>query len=255
MALGEVIIKMPSVVDAKEILRQSTQGRTKPFIVRDTQNDQYVVKGVRGVGPPSLVSELICSELARRCELPVAEYSLMRFPTGMLDFSLEPSVSDLAGGMAFASKVAPHSQDLLFSQIGEIDALIQQRLLLFDIWVHNEDRCLSKQGGNVNLLWSLEKGLVVIDHNLAFDPLDRSGDFENHVFTHQRESFVDLEVRARHEEALDAALDDWDMIIGSIPLEWLYRDIDDETTEIHPTLSERFHLLARIRDPSFWSLI
>lgn len=248
-------MKSPCVVEAKEILRQSTQGRTKPFFIRDSHDDQYVVKGVRGVGPQSLVSEFICAELARRCELPVAEYSLMRFPTDMLDFSMEPKASDLKGGMAFASKVAPYSQDLLFSQIGEIEALIQQRLLIFDIWVHNEDRCLSSQGGNVNLLWSLEKGLVVIDHNLAFDPLNRAGDFENHVFSHQRECFTDLEVRARHEEVLDAALGDWDMIIDSIPLEWLYHDIDDESSEIQPTLAERFHLLARLRDPSFWSLI
>ena len=64
-----------------------------------------------------------------------------------------------------------------------------------------------------------------------------------------------MEVRARHEAVLDAALNDWDMIIDSIPLEWLYHDIDDDTSEIHPSLAERFNLLARLRDPSFWSLI
>lgn len=248
-------MKRPYVVEAKEILRQSTQGRTKPFIIRDANNDQYVVKGVNGVGQQSLVSELICSELARRCELPVAEYALMRFPTGMLDFSTEPRAGDLEGGMAFASKVAPHSQDLLFSLIGEVDEGTQQRLLLFDIWINNEDRCLSSQGGNVNLLWSAVSGLVVIDHNLAFDPINHTGNFENHVFSHQRERFADLEIRARHEAVLDATLNDWDMITDLIPLEWLYRDIDDEASEIQPTLAERFNLLVRLRDPSFWSLI
>lgn len=63
----------PRIVEAKEILRQSTQGRTQPFIVRDVMDEQYVVKGIHGVGQPSLVAELICAELARRCELPIAE--------------------------------------------------------------------------------------------------------------------------------------------------------------------------------------
>ncbi|WP_447529592.1 HipA family kinase [Vreelandella sp. TE19] len=254
MAVGKVTM-MPCIVEAREILRQSTQGRTKPFIVRDTQGDQYIVKGASGVGPPSLVSELICSELARRCELPIADYALMRFPAGMLDFSLEPGAFDLKGGLAFASKIVPYSQDLTFSQAGNVSEATQQRLLLFDIWINNEDRCLSSQGGNVNLLWSETRGLVVIDHNLAFDPIDRTGCFNNHVFSHQRTHFDDLEVRARHAAVLDAALDDWDMITDSIPLEWLHLDVDDEATEIHPTLAERFDLLARLRDPSFWSLI
>lgn len=245
----------PRVVEAKEILRQSTQGRTKPFIIRDANDEQYVVKGVRGVGQPSLVSELICSELGRRCGLPVADYALMQFPTGMLDFSQEPDANDLKEGLAFASKVIPFAQEFTFDQVDKIDEVLQQRLLLFDIWVSNEDRCLSRQGGNVNLLWTAKEGLVVIDHNLAFDPIGRAGDFENHVFSHQRNCHEDLEIRARHEAALDAALDDWDMIIDLLPSEWLYSDPDDETTEIHPTLVKRFEWLARLREPSFWSLI
>ena len=255
MATGEVMVDKPCIVEAKEIFRQSTQGRTKPFIVRDTQDTQYVVKGVNSAGHASLVSELICAELAKRCELPVAEYALMRFPSGMLDFSTEPRAGDLKGGLAFASRVALHSQDLLFSKTPEIDDEMQQRIFLFDFWVNNEDRQLSYRGGNVNLLWSQIQGLIVIDHNLAFDPINRAGNFENHVFRHQRERFSDLEIRARHEAVLDAALNDWDMIIQLIPVEWLYHDIDDETTEIHPTLAERFNLLTRLRDPCFWSLI
>lgn len=254
MATGEVMNK-PCVVEAKEILRQSTQGRTKPFFVRDSHDDQYVVKGVGGVGQQSLVSELICSELGRRCGLPIADYALMSFPAGMLDFSPEASAIDLKGGLAYASKLVPYSQDLMFSQVGEVDEEIQQRLLMFDIWVSNEDRCLSSQGGNVNLLWAAQQGLVVIDHNLAFDPIDQTGDFKNHVFSHQYDSFRDLEVRARHEAVLDAALNDWDMITSIIPLEWLYRDTDDETTEIYPTLAERFSWLARLRDRSHRSLL
>lgn len=255
MAVGEVMMDKPCVVEAKEILRQSDQGRTKPFIVRDTQGEQFVVKGISGAGHASLVSELICAELAQRCELPVAEYALMRFPSGMLDFSTEPRTGDLKGGLAFASKVAPHSQDLLFSQTADINEEMQQRIFLFDFWVNNEDRHLSHRGGNVNLLWSQLQGLIVIDHNLAFDPINRTGNFENHVFSHQRERFSDLEIRARHEAVLDAALNDWDMIIQLIPVEWLYHDTDDETTEIRPSLTERFNLLARIRNSSFWSLI
>ncbi len=57
-------------------------------------------------------------------------------------------------------------------------------MLLFDWWVHNEDRHLTLRGGNPNLLWDMQLGqLVVIDHNQAFDrDFNASRFLDSHVF-------------------------------------------------------------------------
>ena len=49
------------------------------------------------------------------------------------------------------------------------------------------------------------------------------------------------------EAVLDAALNDWDMIIDSIPLEWLYHDIDDDTSEIHPLVGVEGFVVFMLR--------
>ncbi|WP_411572247.1 HipA family kinase [Vreelandella titanicae] len=248
----------PPIIEAKEILRRSEKGTLKPFFVRDTRDELYVVKGVDGAGRQALVAELICSELGKRCGLPVAEYALMEFPHGMLEFSTEPGATDLNGGVAYASKVVPYCQELTFTQVEQVPVELQQLVLLFDIWVSNEDRYLSNLGGNVNLLQGQDGTkvggkLVVIDHNLAFSPMAGIGDFSSHVFSAQRPALRDLEVQSRYQEMLDIALADWSTIVSFLPEEWIYRDPDDKSTALTPTLEERYAWLARLRKSSFWS--
>lgn len=242
----------PRIVEAAEISHRSSQGTLKPFFVRDTEGDLYVVKGMDGAGRQALVAELVCAELAQRCGLPVADYALMSFPDGMLEFTTIEGATELSGGMAFASRVAPYSRELAFDQLDNVPAELQQRVLLFDIWVSNEDRYLTEQSGNVNLLLDENGELVVIDHNLAFDPLVGIGDFDLHVFQRQRTALRDLEVQARHSAALDTALGDWDTIVDLLPEEWVYWDPDDDSTEVRPTLAERHTWLQRLHEPTFW---
>jgi len=64
---------------------------------------------------------------------------------------------------------------------------LRARLLIFDWWVMNPDRILTKAGGNPNLLWSLSQNqLHVIDHNLSLAPHKMPATFlefaEDHVF-------------------------------------------------------------------------
>lgn len=240
------------IVEAAEISHRSSQGTLAPFFVRDTQGDMYVVKGVDGAGKQALIAELLCAELGQRFELPIADYALMTFPRGMLEFTAINGASELRGGLAFASRVVPYCRELAFEQLCDVSADLQQRVLLFDIWVSNEDRYLTAQGGNVNLLVDEDGKLVVIDHNLAFDPLIGQGNFDQHVFSSQRGALHDLEIRARYSSSLDAALADWSRIIALLPDEWIYRDPDDPSTEVQPTLDDRYHWLQRLQEPDFW---
>ena len=59
--------------------------------------------------------------------------------------------------------------------------------LLYDWWICNSDRCLTQEGGNVNLLWAhRDRRLHVIDQNLAFDEGSKGGFWETHVFRESR---------------------------------------------------------------------
>jgi hypothetical protein len=60
--------------------------------------------------------------------------------------------------------------ELKFETVIKIDTQLKLSVLIFDLWVENEDRTLTEKGGNPNLLWkSDESKLYVIDHNLNFD--------------------------------------------------------------------------------------
>ena len=244
-----------SRLKAVEILRRSEQGLCHPFFIRDEQGDIYVVKGVSGVGKSALTSELICAELGKRLGLPIPSYGLMQIPQPLIDFSAVDGAKDLEGGPAFASLLIENATTLIYPQISHVETTLQQRVLVFDKWVKNGDRRLTELGGNVNLLWSSDKGLSVIDHNVSF-AMDTQDDeiLENHVFSDQGRCFDDMMTRAEHIAALDTALAGWDSIISLLPEAWIYRDPWDEDSEISPTLDERLELLQRFNHDDFWRL-
>ena len=60
--------------------------------------------------------------------------------------------------------------ELTASTVMEVPVNLQQDVLAFDWWIRNSYRYLTEKGGNPNLFWQPDShGLVVIDHNLAFD--------------------------------------------------------------------------------------
>ncbi|WOG27749.1 hypothetical protein P6910_24910 [Endozoicomonas sp. 8E] len=85
---------------------------------------------------------------------------------------------------------------------------LQNDVLVFDRWIRNEDRTR----GNTNLLWApREDRLVIIDHNLAFDP-DFTGEsfFKYHVFNSaQGRIFGDLATIAEYKERMEVTLTDF----------------------------------------------
>lgn len=237
---------------AEEILRPAEQGRSCPFLVRDTDGDIYVVKGIDGAGRSALVSELLCAELGNRCEIPIPDHGIMDISPALLAHCGVERAHDLGGGPAFASLMLEQATELRFSQVDGIDEDLQQRVLLFDIWVNNGDRLLTELGGNVNLLMTPGDALAVIDHNLALLELEPPDWISSHVFSGQAAALDDLVVRESHIAVLDSALGGWDTIIDLLPDEWVYRDPEDDTTPSRPTLDERYEWLSRLNEDDIW---
>ncbi|MDX9944074.1 MAG: hypothetical protein RBS35_04675, partial [Azonexus sp.] len=90
-------------------------------------------------------------------------------------------------------------------------------MLVFDWWLHNEDRYLTELGGNPNLLWDIQaEQLAVIDHNQAFDPdFDTAHFLASHVFSAcwNRVS-TDLVEQAKYLEKMETVLADLNAAAG-----------------------------------------
>lgn len=239
-------------ITAESIISPMGLGRTNPFLIGAENGSQYVVKGFLGTGGLSLASELICAELGSICDLPIPDYAIMDIPPELIEISFEPSVHNLKGGPAFASLHVQHAHELQFASADVVPAHVQQRLLMFDLWVANGDRLLSPLGGNVNLLLNTDNQLVVIDHNLALIDEPTSKDIDKHVFSNQIRLLDDMAVRASHLEALDNALSNWDRITNLLPEQWLYRDPLEYDEPFSPTLEMRYRRLLRLHDDQIW---
>ncbi|NWD74823.1 hypothetical protein HX890_11975 [Pseudomonas gingeri] len=244
---------MPESITAVEIIRQSHQGISiKPFIVRADDGHSYFVKGLSKSGGPALISEVLGAELGSRLELPIPPWRLMDIPPELIGFSAIPNVTDLLGGLAFASRAVENASDFTINDLASTPAELMRRVLLFDWWLQNEDRCLGPQGGNVNLIRDARGDLVVIDHNLALHPGFNSADFlEFHVFRERGRDFRDYIVRQEYTQILTKALAGWDTIAALLPAEWVYRDRDlIDLTE--PTLADRLKILEMFTEERFW---
>jgi len=247
---------MPESITAVEIVRQSHQGYSiKPFIVRADDGCSYFVKGLSKAGGPALISEVLGAELGASLGIPIPPWKLMQVPDDLIAFSAIPNVNDLGGGLAFASRAVENASDFNLSNINRTPIDMRRRILLFDLWVRNGDRCLGERGGNVNLILDGAGDLSVIDHNLAFDRTFDSGEFmEGHVFRECRSFFRDLVVRQDWMQTLGEALDNWGTITALLPDDWLYRDRDNiDLTE--PTVAERLAMLEVFKDERFWGAL
>ena len=165
-----------------EIVRRLDQGVTRPFLVRAEDDALYVAKG-RETTPRGLIAEWICAHLGRGLDLSVPEFALLDVPSELVTAFGSPGAA-LGAGVVFGSRQEPNVQEFAVAQLARIPAEERRRLLAFDWWVENADRSLTPQGGNPNLLWrAADRRLLVIDHNLAFDPaFDETVFFTTHVF-------------------------------------------------------------------------
>jgi len=126
---------------------------------------------------------------------------------------------------------------------------------MFDWWVHNGDRTLTDLGGNSNLLWNPNSGgqLVVIDHNLAFDPAFSKEAFcRLHVFADEIPALSsDFLLREAYLARFSEVLKKWEESCATLPLSWSF--IDPELTiPLNFSFAEVRQLLNHAFDDAFW---
>jgi len=128
-------------------------------------------------------------------------------------------------------------------------------VLAFDWWVRNADRTLSETGGNPNLFWDVEaNGLVVIDHNQAFDAEFSVLEFlEQHAFAGAgRSLFGDWIAQAKYVERFEKAYQRWPAICATVPSEWMYVDAE-QTVKTDFDFNMATQSLLRYQSETFWS--
>lgn len=236
-----------------EIIERSMQGRTRPFLCRCDDDQFYYVKG-RDAGHRSLLCEWLGGQLGRALGLPLPEFVIAQAPRGLLD--LHPQGRDLGALPVFASRRVEHVQELSVSHLSDVDVLLQRDVLVFDWWVRNADRSLTTLSGNPNLLWdAAAERLVVIDHNLAFDPtFDTADFFRTHVFSAQTSHvFQDLVEPQRYAGKLAGALATWQDACKNVPEAWWFAD-EEQTVRTDFDPDAALAMLKRCTTEEFWRL-
>lgn len=209
------------MLEIVEIIRPADQGRTTPFLCTAEDGHRYFVKGYAAT-PYGLVREWMGANLATAFGLAIPEFQLAYLDHELANAYDGEFSSELRGGFVFASRQVSSVTELKFSNANYIDRTTKLAVLLFDLWVENEDRTLTELGGNPNLLWKPEESqLYVIDHNLIFDPKFEPTQFwDTHVFKSEYRQ-DDLVEQQNLEFRMKAALDSWQQAWDKVPLEWL----------------------------------
>lgn len=240
----------PTVV-IEEVLARAHQGVTRPFICRGDDDAIYFVKGI-GAGRRSQICEWVSAQLATAFGLPVADYALAEIPCELIEAQAFPEIVQLGAGIVFASREIPHVQELTVTTRDLVPDDEATDVLVFDWWLHNEDRHLTKFGGNPNLLWDMQSGqLAVIDHNQAFDRDFNATHFlGSHVFaSYWNRVFADHVERERYQTRMNAVLLRLDDIRVSIPHSW-WHFAEDVPADV--TWDEIVACLERCHREDFW---
>ncbi|MGR2704699.1 HipA family kinase [Vibrio campbellii] len=226
------------------VLREMKQGRTTPYLCKDDEDRQHIVKGENAT-IAGLVREWICAVIGTEFGLPIPDFSVAWADT---PFQRKRDLFEYN----FASCFVENIQDVTPSILKGLNQDLLNDLYMFDYWILNADRNLTEHGGNPNFFVHQKTGYpYVIDHNLAFDS---DFDIENHKSLHvcaPYKKWVDLfEIeRARYEGMFAKSLEALDNAIKLIPDEWLERySLDDIELEIKP-------ILKRFESEEFWEAI
>ncbi len=204
------------------------RGMLQPFICTASDGKQYYCKG-SNAQVKGLLNEWICSHLARSLELPIPEAQVLTLGSDLKRLLPPDWQRDLEFNCLFGLQAVSGSDTLSYSRVTDVPDPLQKKLLVFDAWVRNADRCLTSFGGNVNLLLDLKQNqLWVIDHNLAFDADFSRQDFlELHVFSGllkaRKLDMIDL---VNFSKAFSQARESLEKDLPEVPDEWLNADPD-----------------------------
>ena len=237
----------------EEIQSRAKQGVTEPFICQGDDGAVYFVKGI-GAGRRSQICEWVSAQLATAFGLPIADYVLAEVPAELIEIQVRADIGQLGAGIVFASRQIPHADELTVTTRELVPPDVAKDVLVFDWWLHNEDRHLTELGGNPNLLWDVGAAeLAVIDHNQAFDRgFDAARFLESHVFAdYWNQVFSDHVERRRYGERLAIVLSGLEDIRATIPDSWWHVD---EGVPADITWGEIASCLGRCRREDFWNL-
>lgn len=241
----------PTVI-IEEVLGRAHQGVTEPFICRGDDGAIYFVKGI-GASRRSQICEWVSAQLATAFGLPIADYALAEVPIALIEADIFPGIGQLGEGIVFASRELPHVQELSVTTRDLVPDDVASDVLLFDWWVHNEDRHLTLRGGNPNLLWDMQCGqLAVIDHNQAFDRDFNPVRFlDSHVFAAcWNRVYGDHVERDRYHAKMVGVLSKLEDIRASIPESWWHFA---EGVPADVTWDEIVACLERCQRSDFWN--
>jgi hypothetical protein len=196
------------------------QGKTEPVICRAEDGHEYVVKG-RFAGRSALIAEWVANRLGRILNLPIPEFQQMQLDPLLAEFSVKTNeVEHLGRGVLFGSRREVNLVEIRHTDLPRVDLNLRARVLAFDWWIANSDRVFIEGAGNPNLLWAEDQQrLVVIDHNLAFDPSLMADFWTQHAFRDARQvwsaAFCDG-IGAEFREALGHLQTIW----NEMPEDW-----------------------------------
>lgn len=244
----------PVIVD---IRRRSAQGATRPFLCRSEDGCQYWVKGAKA-GNEALCAEWIAGRLGQAMGLPVPNVAQVVISDELVTDSALDGVADLGPGIRFGSQHVEGAQEYDESFVNQTDVALRRQVFVFDIWIRNTDRTISRpydRNGNPNLLWgTADVRLCVIDHNNAFliDDLYQPSNYTRHVFAGER-TRLSSEFKDEMITRMAHAVDELDAIMAEIPDVW--KVIEPGTSELHRLTADevRRTLEAPLRDRQrFW---
>lgn len=196
------------------------QGKTEPVFCRAEDDHEYVVKG-HFAGRRALIAEWVANRLGRLLDLPIPDFEQLQLDPQLLEYSTKTQeIERLGGGILFGSCREPNLVEIRYADLPRIDSTLKARVLAFDWWIANSDRVFIEGAGNPNLLWEEGKQrLVVIDHNLAFDPSLMADFWSEHAFRDARQMWTSTFCEGMGQE-FRIALEDLGTIWGELPVEW-----------------------------------
>jgi len=162
-------LDVPTHLEVTEILRVTEGGMTQPFLCQLSDGQLYVVKG-KGATIRGLVCEAAAGLLGQAFGLPIPPFAFASIGTDILRHDRD-AMASLGVGCGFASKYQSNIYTVAQPDIRNISLELLSKVYLFDYWIKNEDRTGTEFGGNSNLFINVsDSSLIVLDHNLAFDP-------------------------------------------------------------------------------------
>lgn len=233
-----------------EVWERADQGHANAYRCGADDEQSYYVKSL-GATWRGLVCEWVAARLALAFGLPIAPFAQVLIDEGFAQFLQSAGNRHLVAGLAFGSRVAPHTREFEPTLLPKCAPEFRRDLAAFDWWVCNADRTLGDYSGNPNLLWNTEGAVpVVIDHNMAFDLEFEPRKFlETHIFRADLAALkTDLVMRAEYEQRFSSLVPLLKDIWAELPQNWL--ETEDGISRF--LQSEFLHVLDRVNQPQFW---